>query len=94
MVQDLEGDPRAESQLVEAYMALAKVQHDGGDAAGASSTIGKAVALAESLIARDPSSARARRNLASSLHIASVVVPDDSAPASLPGGPTKSCDRS
>ena len=79
LVQDLEGDPRAEIQLLEAYIALAKLQHDGGDPAGAASTIGKAVALAESLLARDPSGARARRNLAASLHVASVVLPDESA---------------
>ncbi len=79
LVQDLEGDPRAEIQRAEAYIALAKLQHDGGDPTGAASTIGKAVALAESLLARDPSSARARRNLAASLHVASVVLPDESA---------------
>ena len=57
LVQDLEGDPRAEVQRLDAYIALSKLQHDGGDPAGAASTIGKAVALAESLLARDPSSA-------------------------------------
>ena len=79
LVQDLEGDPRAEIQLFEAYIALAKLQHDGGDPAGAASTIGKAVALAESLLARDPSAARARQNLAASLQVASVVLTDESA---------------
>ena len=95
LVQDLEGDPRAEIQRLDAYIALAKLQHDGGDPAGAASTIGKAVALAESLLARDPSSARARRTLAASLHIASVVLPDEvGTPRICPAVRSRSCGRS
>ena len=39
LVRDLEGDPRAEIQRLDAYVALARVQHDGGDAAAAADTI-------------------------------------------------------
>ncbi len=94
LVQDLEGDPRAESQLVEAYMALAKVQHDGGDAAGATNTIGKGVALAETLLARDPSSAAPDATWRRPFISRRWSCRTSRCAASLPGGPTRSCGRS
>ena len=47
LVNDLEGDPRAEFRLVDAYSALAGVQHRAGDFAAAADTAGKSLALAE-----------------------------------------------
>ncbi len=77
LVRDLEGDPRAEFQRLEAYEALARVQFEGGDEAAAIETTRKAVALAESLVARDPAAIRPRIALATSLHRASATLPDD-----------------
>ena len=94
LVHDLEGDPRAEVQLLDAYSALAKLQHDGGDPAGAGGTIGKAVALAESLLARDPSGAAPVATWRRPSIVASVILPDESRAANPPGGPTRSCGRS
>jgi Protein kinase domain len=72
LVEDLEGDPRAEFQRVHAYGALARIQQDGGDKPGAIATINKAIALAEDLTRRNPADLKFRRALASSLHRAAT----------------------
>ncbi len=77
LVRDLEGDPRAESERLVAYQALALVQAEAGDKAAAIETIRKAVALAESLVSRDPAAIRPRISLAASLHHASVIFSDE-----------------
>jgi hypothetical protein len=77
LVQDLEGDPRAELQRLLAYEALARVQAVGGDFVAATATTTKAIALAESLVAADPAATRARIALAACLHRASVILPDE-----------------
>ncbi len=78
LVGELEGDPRAEFERLKAYQALAWVQAEASDYAAATATIRKAIALAESLVARDPSAIRPRIALATSLHRASVTLQDDS----------------
>ena len=79
LVQDLEGDPRAEIQRLESYEALARIQFDGGNPAAARETTRKAIALAESLVARDPADRRTRGVLALSLHRAATILAEDSA---------------
>ncbi|MGO9469832.1 MAG: protein kinase domain-containing protein [Isosphaeraceae bacterium] len=77
LVRDLEGDPRAELERLVAYEALARAQAQRRDEAAAIETIRKAIALAESLVARDPAAVRPRIALAESLHRASVTLPDE-----------------
>ena len=72
LVQRPRGGPRAEFQRLDAYQALARVQADGGDLAAAIETTRKAIALAESLVSRDPAAIRPRIALAASLHRPSV----------------------
>jgi len=55
LVQELKGDPPAESQLVEAYISLAKAQRENDERAAAIDSARKAVDLAESLFRRDRS---------------------------------------
>ena len=77
LVQDLEGDPRAEIQRLQSYEGLAQLQYESGDKAGAVGTIGKAIALAESLAHRNPSDLQARHALAGSLHRAATFHYDE-----------------
>jgi tetratricopeptide (TPR) repeat protein len=77
LVQDLEGDPRAELQRLQAYEALGRVQSESGDKSSAVATIRKAIALAESLVQRDPSDRQARHGLANALHIAATFLLGD-----------------
>ncbi len=77
LVSDLEGDPRAEFQRLDAYQVLARVQAEGSDFAAAIETTRKAIALAERLVAQDPAAIRPRIALATSLHRASAILPDD-----------------
>ncbi len=79
LVRDLEGDPRAEIQRLEGYQALARIQAEAHDQAAAIETTRKAIALAESLVSRDPGAIRPRIALAVSLHRASVILPDEPA---------------
>jgi eukaryotic-like serine/threonine-protein kinase len=79
LIRELEGDPRADYQRIDAYMALARVQHEAGEGAAATESTRKAIALAESLVARDPSGIRPRVALAASLHRASAFLPDETA---------------
>jgi eukaryotic-like serine/threonine-protein kinase len=76
MVNDLEGDARAESQRLEAYEALARVQLESGDATQAVATTRKAIGLAEDLVARDPTNVHARSQLGYCLHRASTILQD------------------
>ncbi len=78
LVRELEADPRAEIQRVEAYSALAAVQHEDGDNVAALESMRKAIALGENLVARDPASIRFRFTLAECLHRFTAI-----------GGPTK-----
>jgi len=68
LVRELEADPRAEHQRAQAYAALAAIQYEDGDRAGAFESIHKAIALAESLVGRDPASIDNHYRLAESLH--------------------------
>src|SRR5262249_5022974 len=77
LVREFEGDPRAESQRLHAYNVLARIQFEDGDATGAVATARKAIALAEALVARDPTDLPARVRLALSLQRAVLVLPDD-----------------
>ncbi len=77
LVRDLEGDSRAELERLVAYQALALVQAEGADKAAAIETIKKAIALAESLVSRDPAAIRPRLYLAASLHRASAIFLDE-----------------
>ncbi len=77
LVRELEGDSRAETERLLAYQALAIIQAEGGDKAAAIETIKKAIALAESLVARDPADLRLRIWLATTLHHASVIFLDE-----------------
>jgi len=76
VVRALDGDPRAEFQLALAYTALARVQAAAGEAAATRESARKAIALAESLVARDPSSVRFRVNLTTTLHRVGAILPD------------------
>ena len=76
LVAELEGDPRAESQRVEAYIALAKVQAENDERPAAIESARAAVSLAESLVARDPSSRRDLASLAFAHHQLAVVETD------------------
>jgi len=76
VVRALEGDPRAEFQLALAYTALARVQAAAGEAAATRESARKAIALAESQVARDPSSVHFRVNLATTLHRVGALLPD------------------
>jgi hypothetical protein len=77
LVSDLEADPRAEIQRLDAFEVLARIQLETGDATGAVATTRKAIALAEDLVARDPTDPRARNRMAASLQRASTILPDD-----------------
>jgi tetratricopeptide (TPR) repeat protein len=77
LVRELEGDSRAELERLTAYHALAKIQAEGNDRAAAIETIKKAIALAESLVARDPADIRLRISLAMSLHHAAAIFLDE-----------------
>jgi hypothetical protein len=77
LVRDLEGDPRAEFQRLDAYSVLARLQFETADLAGAVATSRKAIALAEELVARDPSDPRASSWLASSRQRVSTILPDE-----------------
>ena len=77
LVRELDGDPRAELQQLEAYQVLARVQAEGGDEAGSIETTRKTIALADRLVARNPAAVRPRVALATSLHRASVILPDE-----------------
>jgi serine/threonine protein kinase len=77
LVADLEGDPRALSQYVHALEALATVHNEAGDRGAAVERAHQAVAFAENLLARDPSSVDYRVALASALHYAAAIEPDD-----------------
>ena len=78
LVHDLEGDPRAELQRLDAYMVLARAQSDAGDVAATIATTKKTIALAERLVSQNPAAVRPRVALATSLHRASVILPDES----------------
>ncbi len=77
LVRELEKDPRAENQRVEAHTALAEVQHESGDHVAAIESAHKAVTLAESLVARDPTSIRFRVTLATALQRLVYMWPDE-----------------
>jgi tetratricopeptide (TPR) repeat protein len=77
LVRDLEGDPHAEFQRVEAYSALAGVQNEAGERAAALESVRKAIALAETLIARDPSSVPYLFSLASAFHRLAAMWPEE-----------------
>ena len=77
LVRDLEGDPRAETQRLDAYEALARIQFESGDKSGAVASTRKAIALVEGLVAHDLTDLRARARMALSLHRASTILPDD-----------------
>ena len=77
LVRDLEGDPRAEFQRVEAYTALAGVQNEAGERAAAFESVRKAIALAEALVAREPSSVPYLYGLAEALHRLAAMWPDE-----------------
>ena len=76
LVRELEGDPRAEFQRVHAYMALAHLEHERGEHAAAVELVRKAIPLAESLVARDPTSVLFRSELGSALHYLTATLPD------------------
>jgi tetratricopeptide (TPR) repeat protein len=76
LVAELEGDARAEAQLVDAYSALAEVQSKAGDAAGALETGRKAAELAERLDERERRSIESQFKLARILHRSATVIPD------------------
>jgi eukaryotic-like serine/threonine-protein kinase len=77
LVRELEGDPRAEYQRVDAYETLARVQLESGDRSAAVETTRKAIALGERLAARDPKDNLARWRISVSLHRASTILPDE-----------------
>ncbi len=77
LVRDLEGDPRAKLQQLAAYQVLSRAQADGGDEAASIETIRTTIALAERLVAQNPAAVRPRVALATSLHRASVILPDE-----------------
>jgi tetratricopeptide (TPR) repeat protein len=77
LVRDLEGDPRAELQRLKAYLVLARAQSDAGDIAATIATTKKTIALAERLVSQNPAAIRPRVALATSLHRASVILPDE-----------------
>jgi serine/threonine protein kinase len=76
LVRDLEGDPRAESQLVEALNALADVRAEAGERAAALDAVRQAAALAEKLLTRDSSSIAYRTSLAAAFHHMVPLAPD------------------
>src|SRR5262249_13755965 len=67
LVAALEGDPQAETERVNGYLALAGVQHEAGESAAAVASARRAVELAEALVARRPS-AEARSLLGHACH--------------------------
>ena len=76
-MRDLEGDPHAEFQRVEALSALAGVQNEAGKRAAALESVRKAIALAETLVARDLSSVPYRFSLAEALHRRAAMWPNE-----------------
>src|SRR5262249_1927721 len=78
LVRDLEGDPRAESQRVQAYSALAGVQYAGGQREAALESARRAIEIAETMIARDPASPSLRFTLADALHRLAAMWPEES----------------
>jgi len=75
LVEELEGDPRAENQRVAAYFALADVQHEGEDRQAALDSARKAIALAEGLVRRHPASVSFHYSLAEALHRLAAMWP-------------------
>ena len=76
LVHELEGDPRADSQLVEAHVALARSQRDAGETDKVIQSIHHAIALAESMVARDPSSVHFKQSLAIALQRVAAITPN------------------
>jgi serine/threonine protein kinase len=75
LVRDLEGDPRAQLQLVEAYHAMGRIQVESGQRAAALESARKAVAVAEPLFNREHSVASGHV-LAGALELLGTVLPD------------------
>jgi eukaryotic-like serine/threonine-protein kinase len=76
MVRELDGDPRAEVEVIRGYSGLAQVQYEAGEPAAGLLSQRKAIDLAERLAARDKGSVRSRDVLAHVLHRASTLLPD------------------
>jgi tetratricopeptide (TPR) repeat protein len=74
LLAQLEADPKGESLRVGTYIALAKVQSESGKREEARASADKAVALAEALARRDPSSTRFLRDLASAYQEFAIVL--------------------
>jgi tetratricopeptide (TPR) repeat protein len=68
LVQELEGDPATQSQLVEAYTQQARILRDCGEPVKALEYAHKAVSTAEHLLKRDSKSTQYRYFLAFALH--------------------------
>jgi tetratricopeptide (TPR) repeat protein len=77
LVRELEGDPRAESQLVDALDALITLYFHAGDHTSALLYARRSVTLAERLLAHDGSSVRYQTSLADALHHLAPVAPDE-----------------
>jgi tetratricopeptide (TPR) repeat protein len=76
LVRELDGDPRAELEVIRAYSGLAQIQSEAGERAAAVGSLRKSIALAERVAARDPRSVRSRGILATVLHRASTLLPE------------------
>ena len=76
LVRELDGDPRAELEVIRAYAGLAQVQSEAGEPAAAVVSLRKSIALAERLAERDPRSVRSRGILATVLHRGSMLFPE------------------
>ncbi len=77
LVRELDGDPRAELEVIRAYSGLAQLQYEANEYADGLVSLRKSIALAERLAARDPGSVRSREIMATVLHRASSLWPDD-----------------
>ena len=76
LVRELEGDPRAEIEVIRAHVGLAQLHDAAGEPVLALASLRKATALAERLADRDPRSIQSRAMLATVLHRASTLLPD------------------
>jgi tRNA A-37 threonylcarbamoyl transferase component Bud32/tetratricopeptide (TPR) repeat protein len=68
LVHDLEGDPRAELQLIDAYLSLSSVEREGSEYALALGSARKALALAEKRLAEAPGSMLYQEKRAAAYH--------------------------
>ena len=72
LVRDMEGDPRAESQLIDAYLSLSSVEREGVNTHWRCSRPGRRWRVAEKRLAKEPSSVLYQEKQARAFHCIST----------------------